>query len=104
MGLRLKYRALPLAVEDHLHAGRVFQLPPAADRRGQRRHHGLGVRFQKFDGQIDRTAGDLGLVALDVDDDVDVRHAPGDFGHAVGAAGGIGVGHFRPAAKGLQRP
>ena len=33
-------------------------------------------------------AGDLRLVALDVDDDVDVGHPPGDLGHAIGAAGG----------------
>ena len=70
-----------------------------ADRRGQRAHHGLRVCSEEFDGQIDRRAGDLRLVALDVDDDVDVGHPSGDLGHAIGAAGGAGIGHFGLAAE-----
>ena len=89
-------------VEHHLHARRVLQLPPAANGRGQRAHHGRRVRLQQFDGQVDRAAGDLRLVALHVDDDVDVGHAAGDFGHAIGAAGGVGAGHFHLAAEGAD--
>ena len=91
------------AVENHLHAGRVFQLPPAADRRGQRGHRRARRPLQQLDGQVDRAAGDLRLVALDVDDDIDAGHPPGDLGHAIGAAGGRGAGHVDLAAEGPHR-
>ena len=89
-------------VENHLHAGRVFELPAAADRRGQRAHHGRGIVLQQLDGQVDRRPGDLRLVALQVDDDLGVGHPPGDFGDAIGAAGRRRVGQFGLAAEGAD--
>ena len=40
-------------------------------------------------------AGQLRLVALDVDDDLNALELPGDFGDAIGAAGGPGIGQLR---------
>ena len=88
-----------VAVEDHLHAGRVVQLPPVADGRGQRAHHRAGILFEQFDGQVDGGPGNLRLVALHVHDDIDAADAPGDLGHAICAAGRTGIGHVRLAAE-----
>jgi hypothetical protein len=90
-------------VENHLHAGRVVQLRPAADRRGQRRHHGGGIFLKEPDHQVDRFARQLGLVALEVHDDVDVVQPSGNLGHAVGPAPRCRIGHFHPAAKRSNR-
>ena len=60
-----------------------------ADRRGERGHGGGGISLEQFDDPIDGFAGKFGLVALHVDDDIDVAQLMGNFGDAVGAAGAI---------------
>ena len=45
------------------------------------------------------SAGDLGLVALEVDDDPGLGEAGGDLGDAVGAARVVGAGHHGLAAE-----
>ncbi len=89
-------------VENDLHAGRVFELPAAADRRGQRAHHRRGIGLQQFNGQVDRRSGDFRLIALDVDDDIDAGHPPRHLRHAIGSAGGRRAGHLHLAAEGAD--
>ena len=48
---------------------------------------------------VERLAGDLGFVALQVDDDPGCFEASGDFGHAVGAGRMVGAGHHDLAAE-----
>ena len=58
-----------------------------------------GLRFEQLDRQVDRRGRNLRLVALHVDEDIDVRQLAGDFGHAVGAAGAVGAGQLDLAAE-----
>ena len=61
----------------------------------------------KCDDQVERMPGDLGLVALQIDDNAGFVEACGDFGHAVGAGRMVGAGHHDLAAKsghGLRDP
>ena len=49
-------------------------------------------------------AGDLGLVALQIDDDAGSFEAGRYFGHAVGAGRMVGAGHHDLAAKAGHGP
>ena len=89
-------------VENDLYARRIFELPAVADRRGQRTHHGRGIRLQQFNRQVDRPSGDFRLIALYVDDDVDIGHPPRHLRHAIGSAWGRRTGHFHVAAEGAD--
>ena len=51
------------------------------------------------DEAVDGLAGDLRLVALEVDDDPGLLDSRGDLGDAVGAGGVIGAGHHGLAAE-----
>ncbi len=86
-------------VADDLDARRVAIDRFVADRRRQRGHRRLGVVVEQRDHSIEGQAGDLGLVALQVDDHPGSFEARGDFGHAVGAGRMIGAGHHDLAAE-----
>ena len=52
---------------------------------------------------VDRAAGDLGLVPLEVDDDPGSLDSRGDLGDAVGAGRVVGAGHHGLAAESRDR-
>ena len=84
---------------DDLDAGRVAVDRLVADRRRERGHRRLGVVREQRDDAVERLAGDLGLVALQVDDHAGCFEPRGDFGHAVGAGRMVGAGHHEFAAE-----
>ena len=59
----------------------------------ERAHLDCGLVSQRHDGGIDCSGIDEGLIALDVDDDLGVGVARGDFGNPVGAGNVVGPGH-----------
>ncbi len=80
---------------DDLHAGGVAIDRLVADRRAEGGHRGVGVGVEQGDHPVERLGGNLGLVALEVDDDPGVGQGGGDLGDAVGAARVVGVGSRR---------
>jgi len=80
----------------------VGDLLGLSQRRRQRRHGNVGVLDQETGEGVDVIRVDFGLVALDVDDDIDVQtgHRLGD---AIGAALVIGAGQDAGGPEALGR-
>ena len=86
-------------VEDDFDAGGIVELVKVANGSGEGAHDGGGVVFEQLDGEVDGGGGDFGLVALDVDEDINAGHLGRDFGNAVGAAGAVGAGKLDVATE-----
>ena len=89
--------------QDYLDARRVAVDSFGSDRRRQCCHRGAGVVFQERDNPVERGAGDLGLVALEVDDDPRAVQGGGHLGDAVSAAGVVDTGHHAFTAESRHR-
>lgn len=91
------------SVENDLHAGRVFELLTRSDWGRQCGHDGSWFVFEKVDYLVDRLAGDLWLVALNINEKTDLGHLSGHFRHAISATSGVRVSHNRLSAIRLDR-
>lgn len=58
---------------DDFHDVRILQLTHAHDRSRERAHFGVGIRAQNAHREINRLGRNQRLIALNIDDDIDVR-------------------------------
>ena len=87
------------AVGHHFNDIRVGHLVGIFDPLFQRSHRNSRFFEQRQNGGVDRAGIDERLIALNVDNEVDIFESGGHFGNAVGAGNMVCAGHFDTGAE-----
>jgi len=88
-----------LVIADDFHASWILETYAVANRRGECCNVGLRVGFEQAGNFVDRFSGDLGFIALYVNEQVDVGHLLGDCRNAICTALKTGVSQNTATAE-----